>query len=515
MGHWIRWFVVRLAVCCSARARALFGVPHGARTPPDKEFSLGGIVTYCFTKKNLGGLRLVDISRTPIGVFLINVHLISEMVHGNGWQKLSNRGVLWRFFVTISAQGRPGIVLPRHSFQALPRPVASRVARFDGVFGADWPTWAPGAACACLARVDRRVTGEQVCLRTHHTMVCGNAGGRVMDCAGSSVAAEWPDPEGDDGAPIPVRRLRLNPRSWVAVATANGQARAEWATRGDKRRNTAAHGHGISQSAFRTALMLGVDEAGSVSWRSRARRLDDGPSALTGPVAEAPEVNFRRSARSDHETELAARSPGGADTNPSFFCKTKFPQKKLLQKKTFLVRGCARAQSINNNSGQTVATAYVILHRTLHRAPVGQGPSGPDWLTNALGFWSGRALATGDVGRVQITGVLETSVVAGVPRYFLVRGCWAVEKLATGQSRGGQGHLPLSSRAIGRQADPPYTTTAPGRGGGNTPQSTNSPQHFFRACARTLIRRAWKFIHSPAPLKGAPTREIAALGHNG
>ena len=32
---------------------------------------------------------------------------------------------------------------------------------------------------------------------------------------------------------------------------------------------------------------------------------------------------------------------------------------------------------------------------TLHRAPVGQGPSGPDWLVTALvGFWSGRALAT-------------------------------------------------------------------------------------------------------------------------
>ena len=37
--------------------------------------------------------------------------------------------------------------------------------------------------------------------------------------------------------------------------------------------NTAAHGHGISLGAFRTALVLGVDEAGSVSWRSRARRL--------------------------------------------------------------------------------------------------------------------------------------------------------------------------------------------------------------------------------------------------
>ena len=41
---------------------------------------------------------------------------------------------------------------------------------------------------------------------------------------------------------------------------------------------------------------------------------------------------MRRSARSDHETELAARSPGGADANSSFFCKIKSPQKKLLRK---------------------------------------------------------------------------------------------------------------------------------------------------------------------------------------
>ena len=31
----------------------------------------------------------------------------------------------------------------------------------------------------------------------------------------------------------------------------------------------------------------------------------------------------------------------------------------------------------------------------LHRAPVGQGPSNPDWLAIVLGFWSGRALSTG------------------------------------------------------------------------------------------------------------------------
>ena len=125
----------------------------------------------------------------------------------------------------------------------------------------------------------------------HHTMACGDVGvgGRVTDCAGSSVAVEWPDPEGDDGAPIPVRRLRLNLRNGVAVATANGRACAEWATRGYKRRNTAAHGHGISLGASRTALVLGVDEAGSISWRSRARRLvGSAARRLDRPPAHRP-----------------------------------------------------------------------------------------------------------------------------------------------------------------------------------------------------------------------------------
>ena len=123
----------------------------------------------------------------------------------------------------------------------------------------------------------------------HHTMACGDVGGRVTDCAGSSVAVEWSDPEGGDGAPIPARRLRLNLRNWVAVATANGQACAEWATRGDERRNTAAYGHAISLGAFRTVLGVGVDEAGSISWRSRTRRLVNlAARRLVGPSAHRP-----------------------------------------------------------------------------------------------------------------------------------------------------------------------------------------------------------------------------------
>ena len=42
----------------------------------------------------------------------------------------------------------------------------------------------------------------------------------------------------------------------------------------------------------------------------------------------APIVDFRRSARSDHETELAARSPGGADANSSFSVKQSSRKKK-------------------------------------------------------------------------------------------------------------------------------------------------------------------------------------------
>ena len=33
--------------------------------------------------------------------------------------------------------------------------------------------------------------------------------------------------------------------------------------------------------------------------------------------------------------------------------------------------------------------------RARHRAPVGQGPSGPGWLATALGFESGRVIASG------------------------------------------------------------------------------------------------------------------------
>ena len=64
----------------------------------------------------------------------------------------------------------------------------------------------------------------------------------------------------------------------------------------------------ISLVAFRTVLGVYVEEAGSISWRSRTWRLVDSAARrpggltgrqLTGPVAEAPEeVNLRSSAAS-------------------------------------------------------------------------------------------------------------------------------------------------------------------------------------------------------------------------
>ena len=141
----------------------------------------------------------------------------------------------------------------------------------------------------CLPRSRRSPGDWRTGVSPHYTMACGDVGGGITDCAGSSVPAEWSDPEGDDGAPIPVRRLRLRPRNWVAVATANGQACAEWATRGDERRNTAVYGHAISLGAFRTVLGVGVDEAGSISWRSCTRRLVNlAARRLVGPSAHRP-----------------------------------------------------------------------------------------------------------------------------------------------------------------------------------------------------------------------------------
>ena len=69
----------------------------------------------------------------------------------------------------------------------------------------------------------------------------------------------------------------------------------EWATSGAERRNTAAYGHAISLGACRTVLGVGVDKAGSISWRSCTRRLVDlAARRLVGPSAHRPPAQWQR-----------------------------------------------------------------------------------------------------------------------------------------------------------------------------------------------------------------------------
>ena len=117
-----------------------------------------------------------------------------------------------------------------------------------------------------------------------YTVACGDVGGRVLDGTGFSVAIGWPDPKGavalrsqSDGCACAYEIVWLWPLRMAKRVH-------EWAARGDKRRNTVAHEHDISLGAFTMALGVGVDEAGSVSWRSRARRLvGSAAQRLDGP----------------------------------------------------------------------------------------------------------------------------------------------------------------------------------------------------------------------------------------
>ena len=138
----------------------------------------------------------------------------------------------------------------------------------------------------------------------------------------------------------------MNLRNWVAVATANGQARAESGRReemkgGTQRRMAMAFRWvrlewPLCSAWTRQVRFPGVRVLGALGGSS-ARRLGGlTGSQLTGPVAEAPEVNLRRKARSDHETELAARSPGGADANSGFSVGGSSRKKRLLRKKCSL-----------------------------------------------------------------------------------------------------------------------------------------------------------------------------------
>ena len=147
-----------------------------------------------------------------------------------------------------------------------------------------------GPKCGSRFCRSRRSPGDwRTGVSTHHTMACSDVGGRVTDGACSSLAAEWPDPE----RAVAIRSQSdgcacVHETGWLWPLRMAKRVH-EWATSGAERRNTAAYGHAISLGAFRTVLGVGVDEAGSVSWRSRTRRLVDlAARRLVGPSAHRP-----------------------------------------------------------------------------------------------------------------------------------------------------------------------------------------------------------------------------------
>ena len=90
----------------------------------------------------------------------------------------------------------------------------------------------------------------------------------------------------------------------------SARACAEWATRGGERRHTAAYDHDISLCAFRTVLGLGVDEADSVSWRSRARRHVGSAAARRGLTGRQLTIEGKkRKRRLRLSLRLAVRCP--------------------------------------------------------------------------------------------------------------------------------------------------------------------------------------------------------------
>ena len=172
------------------------------------------------------------------------------------------------------------------------------------------------------------------------------AGAWVL-AACEAAAAKWTDPEGDDGAPIPARRLRLNLRNWVAVTTANGQACAEWATRGDERRNTADSGEWpchfagcVSNCPWGRCGRGGLDFLALV--HSAARRL--GGAAACRAVSSPAQWQRPRKWSCARAPHRATKPSWGSDAQAelmriSSLSVTQVSVKKVITKKPFLVRG--------------------------------------------------------------------------------------------------------------------------------------------------------------------------------
>ena len=108
----------------------------------------------------------------------------------------------------------------------------------------------------------------------HHTMTCTDVGGRRESHGwhGLLRSGRVVGSREGGGSSTATGLVRLRVQTWVALATANGQACEQ---ESDERRRKSKHG-GTGTSHSRTApgttRAIGVDKAGLLSWRLRAGR---------------------------------------------------------------------------------------------------------------------------------------------------------------------------------------------------------------------------------------------------
>ena len=139
-----------------------------------------------------------------------------------------------------------------------------------------------------------------------------------MDGSDSPIAVGWSDRARAMALKTVSDWLRLHLQIWVALATANGQARKRASD--ERRRKAECGGVGTphSRGVPETVLGISVDELGSISWHSRAWwlvssviRLLGSARRLYGPVADAREVGLRWNARSCHQAKPGLASGCG------------------------------------------------------------------------------------------------------------------------------------------------------------------------------------------------------------
>ena len=118
-------------------------------------------------------------------------------------------------------------------------------------------------------------------------MAGGDVRGRATGGLGSPIAVGWPDRVRAMALKTVPDWLRLRLKIWVALATANGQARERASDERMRKAERGGVGTPRSRGVSGTVLEVGVNGLGSISWRSRDWRLVGsviqrlgGPSAL-------------------------------------------------------------------------------------------------------------------------------------------------------------------------------------------------------------------------------------------